>query len=241
MWIVSTYISNYEHILLIKGLADFLLQFYGRPCKRHDYVGKEKKLHESIYGGRLSILLILMENQHTLLMKNLKYHYFDQLLCVNVSYFDDWLKEWEIHHYTKNVIENDKRQKFIKLDMYPSSSSSSSRNGTILKEKFELHRLFDEAEKEVWRLIKDCLLRFQQSEESNDMTHNNDYNHHHGDNDKHNIIMIQVVVLLIIVVWLVVRTLTRMVSLFKNMKVTMFVILELYKFYELHVKKQLQH
>ena len=133
-------------------------------------------------------------------------------------------------------------------------SASSSRNGTVLvvpdetiKEKFELYHLFDEAEKEVWRLMKDCLVRFQQSKEyerlaiqtalkhrfkSNDMTHNNsDYNlhhhHHHGDNDRHNnnsngssrssmnvvgdnssLVSSS-------------NALSRMASLFKNMKVTM--------------------
>ena len=117
----TQFISNYEHaflwpthwrIIRMKRLADFSLRFYGGLCQRHDYMGKEKKLNESIYGGRLSILLSLMKSQHTLLIKNLKYNYFDQLLCVNISYFDDWLKEWELHHYNKKAIENDKRKKY---------------------------------------------------------------------------------------------------------------------------------
>ena len=39
----TRFISNYGHILLIKRLADFLLQFYRGLCERHDYMGKETK------------------------------------------------------------------------------------------------------------------------------------------------------------------------------------------------------
>ena len=102
-------------IIKMKRLADFSVRFYGGlffDSGIKDMNTLKQFLKETIFDGRLTLIISLMKSQHTILIEKLKYKYFNHMMCVNISYFDTWLAQWQSIHYDKNDIENDIGKKY---------------------------------------------------------------------------------------------------------------------------------
>ena len=108
-------VSTHWRIIQMKQLTDFSVRMYGGlifDSAKKDIKTFGKFLTERIFQIRLSIVFSLMESQHTLLIKKLKYKYFNNIMCDSISYFDTWLRSWKFIHYDKNDLEKDEARKY---------------------------------------------------------------------------------------------------------------------------------
>ena len=100
-WEFKFLCSTHWRIIQLKRNIDFAIRRYGGIVwdQIKDRQSLQEYISEYIFETRTCTLLSLMSSQHEILIKQLKYKYFDQFLCVNVSYFDNWLTMWEYVHY----------------------------------------------------------------------------------------------------------------------------------------------
>ena len=122
-------VSTHWRIIKMKKLAGFSFRRfkglidYGISISMFDNEMKRKVLPETILERNLSNIVSLMKSQHMIWIFNLKYSYFDSIICNNIQHIDIFVSQWE----------NDTNKQCLLKQTKEKLSNMANTDGTAVK------------------------------------------------------------------------------------------------------------